>query len=82
MEHPAVSDVVVIGVADSMIGQRIKALAVLLDNFTPSKDLKEDLIEFLRGQIAEYKIPQDIEFVESIPKSNRGKMLRKRILTG
>ena len=81
MEHPAVSDVVVIGVADSMIGQRIKALAVLLDNFTPSKDLKEDLIEFLRGQIAEYKIPQDIEFVESIPKSNRGKMLRKRILT-
>ncbi|NIA10342.1 MAG: AMP-binding protein [Nitrospiraceae bacterium] len=82
IEHPAVSDVAVIGVADPMIGQRIKALAVLMNNFTPSKDLKEDIIEFLKGQIAEYKIPQDIEFFESIPKSNRGKMLRKRILTG
>ncbi|PXF61992.1 MAG: hypothetical protein C4B59_01880 [Candidatus Methanogaster sp.] len=40
MEHPAVSDVMVIGVADSMIGQRIKALAVLMDNFTPSKKSK------------------------------------------
>lgn len=77
MEHSVVSDVVVIGVADSMIGQRIKALAVLTDNFTPSKDLKEDLIEFLRNQIAEYKIPQDIEFVKSIPKSNRGKTFRR-----
>jgi len=79
MEHPAVSDAVVIGVADSMIGQRIKALVVLTDNFTPSKDLKEDLIEFLRDQIAEYKIPHDIEFVKSIPKSNRGKTFRRMV---
>ena len=43
------------------------------------KELKDELKRFLLAQIADYKVPLDIEFVDSIPKSNRGKIIRKKM---
>ncbi len=77
MEHRAVSEVAVVGVPDTMLGQKLKAFIVLEDIYKPSKELKEELKRFLIAQIADYKVPSDIEFVSSIAKSNRGKIIRK-----
>ena len=82
MEHRAVSEVAVVGVQDTMVGQKLKAFIVLEDNYKPSKELKDELKRFLIAQIADYKVPSDIEFVSSIQKSDRGKILRKKILAG
>jgi len=79
MEHHAVSEVAVVGVPDAMLGQRLKAFVVIEESSKPSDELKEELSRFLIAQIAEYKVPSDIEFVNSIPKSNRGKILRKKM---
>ena len=79
MEHQAVTDVAVIGIPDTMLWQRLKAFVVLEDGYKSSEALKKELKRFLIAQIAEYKIPSDIEFVNSIPRSNRGKRLRKHL---
>jgi len=79
VEHKGVSEVAVVGVPDTMLGQKLKAFIVLEDTYEPSKELKDELKRFLLAQIADYKVPSDIEFVDSIPKSNRGKIIRKKM---
>ena len=79
MEHQAVLEVAVVGIPDPWINQRIKAFIVLKDGFKPSDKLKDTLIKFLVPLLPEYKIPSEIEFVDSIPKNKRGKILRKRL---
>lgn len=81
-EHQAVSEVAVVGVPDAMLGQRLKALVVIEGSYNPSERIKDALRRFLISQIADYKVPSDIVFVNLIPKSNRGKILRKEILSG
>lgn len=80
-EHQSVSEAVVVGAQDAMLGQKLKACIVLEDAYKPSEELKGELKQFLKAQIADYKVPSEIEFVNSIPQSNRGKILRKKILT-
>ena len=79
MEHKGVSEVAVVGVPDTMLGQKLKAFIVLEDTYEPSKELEDELKRFLLAQIADYKVPSDIEFVDTIPKSNRGKIIRKKM---
>jgi len=64
----------------SMLGQKLKAFIVLGDTYKPSKELKDELKRFLIAQIADYKVPSGIEFDSSIQKSDREKILRKKIL--
>lgn len=79
-EYRAVSEAAVVGVPDAMVGQKLKAFIVLESSYKPSEELKDELKRFLTTQIADYKVPSEIEFVNSIPRSNRGKILRKKIL--
>jgi len=72
-----VSEVVVVGVPDPMIGQKIRAYVVLDNQCNPSETFKQGLINFAKSKLACYKVPEDIEFVRSIPKNERGKILRK-----
>ena len=69
--HPAVSDVQVIGVPDAKYGEEICAWVVLKAGQSATE---EEVRDFCRGQIAHYKVPRYIRFVESFPMTITGKV--------
>ena len=76
LAHPAVLEVGVIPVPDTKWGEVPKALVVLKPHATASES---ELIEFCRSRLAHYKCPRSFEFVESLPKTGTGKILKKDI---
>lgn len=64
----------VIGVKDSYRMQRIKAFVVLRPGFTPSDELRSELMQYCRERIAKYALPYQIEFREELPKTLVGKV--------
>ena len=82
-KHAAVADAGVIGVPDPVRGQTTRAYIVLHPTVTPSDDLKQQLIEHCRGEIAVYKLPREIEFTDQLPRApgpagpGTGKLLRR-----
>jgi len=78
-EHPAVIGTCVVGVPDKKVGERIKAFVVLKEDIKGITGY--ELTRWCRERLASYKIPQYIEFRDSLPKSKVGKLLRREIRT-
>ena len=74
--HAAVADVAVIGIPDLEAGELPKAFVVLKPGASASED---EIKEFVRGKVATYKQLSAVEFVEAIPKSASGKILRRML---
>ena len=72
-QHPGVLEAAVIGVPDQHAGQAVKLFVVKRDPALTTTDLTQ----FSRERLAGYKVPKVIEFVDSLPKSNVGKIIRK-----
>jgi long-chain acyl-CoA synthetase len=72
-QHPGVLESAVIGVADPHTGQAVKLFVVKRDVTLT----EAELIKFARERLAAYKVPKVIVFVDSLPKSNVGKIIRK-----
>lgn len=76
IKHEAVSLVAVIGVPDDRLGEEIKAVVVLKEEISVAEN---ELIEWTKERIAVYKCPRSVEFVDSLPMSATGKILKKEL---
>jgi long-chain acyl-CoA synthetase len=74
-QHPGVLEAAVIGVADEHTGQAVKLFVVRRDPELTA----DELTRYGRERLAAYKVPKLIEFVDSLPKSNIGKIIRKEL---
>ena len=84
LEHPAVRDCGVVARADVSTGEIPVAFVVLREAFVESKNLEAELCEFVAQRLTTYKQPREIRFVETVPRTASGKILRrelKKVLT-
>ncbi|WP_019178160.1 acetate--CoA ligase [Methanomassiliicoccus luminyensis] len=77
IEHPAVAEAGVIGKPDELRGEIVKAFISLRPGHHPSDKLKEEITNFVKTRLAYYAYPREIEFVDSLPKTRSGKIMRR-----
>lgn len=77
MEHPSVGEAGVIGKPDEMIGQLVKAFVSLKSGYEPTEDLRRELIGFGRKKLGTAVAPKAIEFMQNLPKTRSGKIMRR-----
>jgi len=79
LEHPAVRDCGVVARPDAAAGEIPVAFIVLRDGFVAGSKLQEELSAFVADRLTRYKQPREIRFVESVPKTLSGKILRREL---
>jgi long-chain acyl-CoA synthetase len=79
LEHPAVRDCGVVGRADAAAGEIPVAFIVLREGSVASKKLEEDLCGFVAERLTSYKQPRQIHFVDALPRTPSGKILRREL---
>ena len=80
-QHPAIAEACIVPLADPEIGNQIRAVCVLKEG-TPANDaIAEDIRLNVRNRIAPYKTPHVVEFIDALPKSHVGKVLRRELIS-
>ncbi len=77
VEHPAVAEAGVIGKPDPIRGQIIKAFITLKPGYKPSDELKKEIMDFVKNTLAAHAKPREIEFIDKLPKTRSGKIMRR-----
>jgi acetyl-CoA synthetase len=77
ISHPAVAEVAVAGKPDAVKGEAIVLFVTLKKDASPSSSLRKELVQHLRRVIGPVATPEEIYFVESMPKTRSGKIMRR-----
>ena len=75
-QHPKIKDAATIGVAHSLYGEEVKSFVVLREGEHASE---QEIMEFCRERLADFKCPKSVEFIEDIPKGPTGKLLKREL---
>ena len=79
LTHPAVADVGVIGVPNDEWGEEVKAVLTLHNGHQASDALAQELIALCRAQLAHFKCPKSVDFVDELPRHDNGKLYKKKL---
>jgi long-chain acyl-CoA synthetase len=77
--HPAVADVAVFGIPHDEWGEEIKAVVEPAAGATPGPEFTAELLAFLSGRVAKFKLPRTIDYVEELPRDPNGKLYKRRL---
>ena len=79
LEHPAVRECAVVGKCDAVAGEIPVAFVALRESFIGSKKMKDELCDFVAERLTSYKQPREINFIDAVPKTASGKLLRREL---
>jgi long-chain acyl-CoA synthetase len=79
LEHPAVRECGVVGRPDSIAGEIPVAFISLRDGFSPCNKVGEEICAFVADRLTHYKQPREVRFVDAVPKTASGKILRREL---
>ena len=79
VEHPAVADVAVIGIPDDEWGESIVAVVECALGTSPGDALADELLGLCRDRLASYKCPRRVEFRDTLPRSDAGKLYKRQL---
>ena len=79
LDHPAVAECGVVGAPDEDRGKIVKAFVVLRPDFMPGAMLAQELQDFVKREIAPYKYPRAVEFVDALPRTLTSKLQRYQL---
>ena len=79
IRHPAVALAAVVGKPDPLRTEIVKAFLVLRPDFEPSEVLASDIRDFVKSRLSAHEYPREIAFVESLPMTTTGKIIRREL---
>jgi len=77
--HPRVADVAVFGIPHEEWGEEIKAVVEPVEDAGPGPELTGELLAFLGGRLAKFKLPRTIDYVTELPRDPNGKLYKRRL---